>query len=196
MDIKQSEFLKSSTRAEDCPKDLFKQYAFIGRSNVGKSSLINMLVGKKDFAKTSSKPGKTMLINHFKINNKFYFVDLPGYGYAKLSKSAKEQFAGMISDYLINTESLNCLFVLLDIRLEMQKIDLDFLIWVAEKEIPVALVFTKSDKLSKSGIINAYKKYEQQLLSIYEFVPDVFITSATTQAGKKELLKYIDQLNV
>jgi GTP-binding protein len=196
MEIKTSEFVKSSSRVEEGPKDWLKQYAFIGRSNVGKSSLINMLVGRKDFAKTSSRPGKTMLINHFKLNNNFYFVDLPGYGYAKLSKSAKEQFAGMIADYLLKSEQLQCLFVLLDLRLEMQKNDLDFLIWVAEKEIPVALVFTKSDKLTKSGIVNAYKKYEQQLLGIYEFLPDIFITSATTQAGKKELLKYIDQFNV
>lgn len=196
MEIKNSEFIKSSTRFEECPKDGLKQFAFIGRSNVGKSSLINMLVNKKDFAKTSSRPGKTMLINHFKINNKLYFVDLPGYGFAKISKTEKDKFAGMISDYLLNAEKLECLFILLDLRLEMQAIDLDFLLWVAEKEIPIAIVFTKTDKLTKNGMINAFKQYEQKLLTLYEFLPDMFITSSLSKAGRKELLKYIDQLNI
>tara|TARA_B100001540_G_scaffold317730_1_gene352435 strand:- start:5356 stop:5970 length:615 start_codon:yes stop_codon:yes gene_type:complete len=195
MKIKSAEFVISNTDYKLCPKELLPEYAFIGRSNVGKSSLINALVDRKNLAKTSGKPGKTQLINHFKINNNWFLVDLPGYGYASTSKTNREKFKSMINKYLVNRSNLICLFVLLDIRHKAQNIDLDFMQKIGKEGIPFAMVFTKSDKISQTQIIKNIKQYKQEMLENWEFLPDIFITSSQNRIGMKEILTFIEKYN-
>lgn len=195
MKIKSAEFVISNTDYKLCPKELLPEYAFIGRSNVGKSSLINALVDRKNLAKTSGKPGKTQLINHFKINNNWFLVDLPGYGYASTSKTNREQFKSMINKYLLNRSNLICLFVLLDIRHKAQNIDLDFMQKMGKEGIPFAMVFTKSDKISQTQIIKNIKQYKQEMLKNWEFLPDIFITSSEKRIGMNEILTFIEKYN-
>ncbi|MFN4235161.1 MAG: ribosome biogenesis GTP-binding protein YihA/YsxC [Bacteroidia bacterium] len=191
MHIKSAVFVKSSSDIKDCPKPSFPEFAFIGRSNVGKSSLINMLVDKKDLAKTSATPGKTQLINHFLINDKFYIVDLPGYGYAKVSKQTKKGFDKMISNYLLFRESLMCTFVLVDIRHEAQPIDIEFINFLGENEIPLAIIFTKSDKINKGDIVKNVSSYKKVLKNYWSELPPLFITSSVNKSGREELLHFI-----
>lgn len=196
MKIKQAEFIISNTKVDKCPKEYLPEYAFIGRSNVGKSSLINMLTGRKSLAKTSGKPGKTQLINHFKINNNWFLVDLPGYGYAKVSKSIKQKFQKFITNYFEKRKQLVSAFVLIDIRHEPQKIDTDFMQWLGENAIPFSIIFTKADKLKTSQIQNNIEVYTQQMLNdCWQEVPPYFVTSATKEIGKSELLNYIESIN-
>ena len=171
------------------------EYAFIGRSNVGKSSLINMLTGKKGLAMTSQKPGKTQLINHFIINGAWYLVDLPGYGYARLSKDGREKLKTMIEDYTLERKELVCLFVLVDSRHEPQKIDLEFIQWLGEEGVPFALVFTKADKLTKGRLSANLEAYKARLLEEWEELPPIFVTSSEQQLGRDELLSYIEGIN-
>lgn len=196
MQIKQAEFVVSNSDVAKCPKELLPEYAFIGRSNVGKSSLINMLTGQNKLAKTSSKPGKTQLINHFKINQNWFLVDLPGYGYAKVSKQSKQKFQQFITDYFEQREQLISAFVLVDVRHEPQKIDLDFFAYLGENSIPFAIVFTKADKLSKSNINRNVALYQKKLLAdVWEEMPPYFVTSSENGLGKDNLLEYIEQIN-
>ena len=195
MIIKDAQFVISNTDYKKCPQDGKPEYAFIGRSNVGKSSLINMLTNRKGLAMTSSKPGKTQLINHFIINNEWYLVDLPGYGYAQRGKEGREQIRRIIDTYILKREDLTCLFVLLDCRHEPQKIDLDFLNWLGEKQIPFAIVFTKIDKLSKSKLKENMQKYTEKLHETWEGLPPVFYTSSEHRIGGDEILNYIDEIN-
>lgn|SRR5690606_29905901 len=196
MQIKQAEFVVSNSDVAKCPKELLPEYAFIGRSNVGKSSLINMLTGQNKLAKTSSKPGKTQLINHFKINQNWFLVDLPGYGYAKVSKQSKQKFQQFITDYFEQREQLISAFVLVDVRHEPQKIDLDFFAYLGENSIPFAIVFTKADKLSKSNINRNVAIYQKKLLAdVWEEMPPYFVTSSESGLGKDNLLEYIEQIN-
>lgn len=195
MEIKQAEFLQSNTDYKLCPEANMPEYAFIGRSNVGKSSLINMLTGRKKLAKTSSTPGKTQLINHFLIDEQWYLVDLPGYGYAKVSKKERSKWEKFIQDYLLNRENLVCVFVLLDSRIEAQKIDLEFMEWCGEKGVPFAMVFTKTDKLPSHKLNKNLKAYQQIMLKRWDALPGIFTTSSETKQGKDELLSYIDDLN-
>ena len=196
MKIKSAEFVISNTNIDKCPKELIPEYAFIGRSNVGKSSLINMLVGKKNLAKTSGNPGKTQLINHFKINDEWFLVDLPGYGYAKVSKTKRQSFQKFITDYFLKRKQLICTFLLVDCRHEPQKIDLDFMQFLGENEIAFCIVFTKSDKLNGSTLNKNLKVYEQKMLEAnWESMPQTFITSATSKAGREEILDFIDDVN-
>ncbi|WP_277633293.1 ribosome biogenesis GTP-binding protein YihA/YsxC [Avrilella dinanensis] len=196
MQIKQAEFVVSNSDVAKCPKELLPEYAFIGRSNVGKSSLINMLTGQNKLAKTSSKPGKTQLINHFKINQNWFLVDLPGYGYAKVSKQSKQKFQQFITDYFEQREQLISAFVLVDVRHEPQKIDLDFFAYLGENSIPFAIVFTKADKLSKSNINRNVAIYQKKLLAdVWEEMPPYFVTSSESGLGKENLLEYIEQIN-
>ena len=195
MKIKTAEFVISNTRPENCPKPDRAEYAFIGRSNVGKSSLINMLTGNAKLAKTSGRPGKTQLINHFLINNEWYLVDLPGYGFAKASKTERKKWEEFIQKYLNNRENLVNTFVLLDSRLEPQKIDLEFMEWCGTKGIPFAMVFTKIDKLSSSALQKNLAAYKKEMLKVWEELPPVFTTSAESKFGQEKLLNYIEQLN-
>jgi GTP-binding protein len=194
MKIRSAEFVKSVTSIGDCPSSDHPEVAFIGRSNVGKSSLINLLLERKKLAKTSSTPGKTQTINFFMINNRWHAVDLPGYGWAKVSKGKKIAWSGFVRDYLLKRENLVCLFVLLDIRLEPQPIDLEFLDWAAENQIPIAMVFTKSDKLKKNRIIQSVERYKAELRRSWEFLPEIFITSAVDQTGREKMLMYIGSI--
>ena len=178
-----------------CPKDNKPEYAFIGRSNVGKSSLINMLTNNKKLAKTSATPGKTLLINHFIINNEWYLVDLPGYGYAKRSKKEVGKLEQMISGYILQREQLVNVFLLVDVRLEPQKIDLEFIQWLGDSSIPFAIVFTKADKLSAMKVSQQVETYKKVLLETWEELPPVFITSAEKRQGREEVLDYIDRIN-
>jgi len=195
MDIKKAEFIASNTDINKLPQEPLPEYAFIGRSNVGKSSLINMLTGRKNLAKTSSTPGKTQVINHFKINDNWFLVDLPGYGYAKTSKSKRKDFQKMIRDYLKNRKNLVNVFVLVDSRLEPQKIDLEFMEWLGKNRIPFSIVFTKLDKLSSNQIAKNIRKYNRKMLEKWESMPKTFKTSSVTGTGRKEMLDYIDKLN-
>lgn len=195
MKIKTATFETSNTKVEKCPKGNRPEYAFIGRSNVGKSSLINMLLQNNKLAKTSGKPGKTQLINHFLINENWYLVDLPGYGYAKVSKTQKDKFQGFISDYLTKRETLTAAFVLIDIRLEPQKIDLDFMAFLAENAVPFIMVFTKADKVSANKINQNIAFYHKVMMNYWEEVPYYFVTSAENGLGREEVLDYIDNLN-
>ena len=196
MKIFNAEFIVSNSSIKKCPKHSLPEYAFIGRSNVGKSSLINMLCGKKSLAKISSAPGKTKLINHFLINKKWYMVDLPGYGYAKTSKSNRAIFHKMISDYLTHRKNLICLFVLIDSRHELQEIDSDFMQWLAEKEIPFSIIFTKIDKLSKNKLSKNLKHFKKKMLIEWSELPNIFTSSAIKKEGLKEILDYINNLNL
>ncbi len=193
--IKSAEFVVSNSRVEKCPTTGLPEYAFIGRSNVGKSSLINMLTGRKGLAMTSQKPGKTQLINHFIINKEWHLVDLPGYGYARLSKDGRDGLRRMIEDYVLERRELVCLFVLLDARLEPQKIDLEFIEWLGEESVPFALVFTKADKLSKGKLSANISAYKDRLLEGWEELPPLFITSSEERMGREELLNYIEGIN-
>jgi GTP-binding protein len=188
------EFKGSFPSIETLPKNDLPEFAFIGRSNVGKSSLINMICDHKDLAKTSSKPGKTQHIVRFSVDNKWYLVDLPGYGYAKVSKESREKFGRLIQDYILDRESLFCLFVLIDSRLEPQKIDLEFMEWLGVSGIPFCITFTKTDKLKPSELEINVKNYQEKLLETWEFLPDIFITSAEKKVGKDELLKFINNI--
>ena len=195
MEIKKAEFTLSAPMESMCPKDNKPEYAFIGRSNVGKSSLINMLTNNKKLAKTSATPGKTLLINHFIINNEWYLVDLPGYGYAKRSKKEIEKLDQMIRGYILQREQLVNVFVLVDIRLEAQKIDLEFIEWLGLSSVPFAIVFTKADKLSAAKVSASVEAYKKVLLETWEELPPIFITSAEKRQGRNEVLDYIDQIN-
>lgn len=193
--IKSAKFLKSVTNIKDCPNSTAQDFAFIGRSNVGKSSLINMLANRKQLAKTSGKPGKTQTINFFLINDSWHVVDLPGYGWAGVSKEKKIEWVAFVGDYLLKRQNLYCLFILVDIRHEPQSIDLEFINWTGENRIPFAIVFTKSDKISKSKIASSIEKYKNRLLRDWESLPDIFITSSLKNNGKEEILNFIDKIN-
>lgn len=195
MDIIKAEFITSNTGVAKCPAADLHEYAFIGRSNVGKSSLINMLTDNSKLAKTAAKPGKTQLINHFLINDSWYMVDLPGYGYARLSEAARVEFEKMIRDYILKRENLICLFVLVDSRLEPQKIDMEFMEWLGENGVPFVMVFTKADKLSTSQRLKCIDDYHQIMLRTWESTPLAFMTSSEKRLGREELLDYIDELN-
>ena len=194
MQIKSSDFITSSNNYKNCPKPDKAEFAFIGRSNVGKSSLINMLAGRRKLAKTSATPGKTQLINHFLINNHWYLVDLPGYGWAKVSKKEKMKWEGMIRNYLLKRENLLSIFVLVDIRHDPQKIDLDLINWLGEENLPFTIVFTKVDKLSKNKAHATVAKFRKTLSSTWEELPKMIISSATTGLGKEDILQYIDHV--
>ncbi len=193
MQISKAIFLKSSSDEKGCPPPDKPEFAFIGRSNVGKSSLINMLCNRKDLAKTSSRPGKTQLINHFLINDTWYLVDLPGFGYAKTSKTNLEKFEALISTYIVKRKNLVCLFILVDSRLEVQRIDEEFMEWCAEKEIPFCIVFTKSDKLTRNQLNTNVFKYLNRLKRAWEELPPHIITSSETDLGKEDILHYIEE---
>lgn len=195
MDIKTAEFTLSSPRVSMCPNDTKPEYAFIGRSNVGKSSLINMLSRNKKLAKTSSTPGKTLLINHFLINREWYLVDLPGYGFAKRSKTEIAKLDQMIHGFILEREQLVNVFVLVDIRLEPQKVDLEFINWLGLSSIPFAIVFTKADKLSESKVKSNVDTYVKKMLETWEEMPPYFITSSEKARGRDEVLAYIEQIN-
>jgi len=194
MHIHSATFVISNSKRTACPEDGLQEYAFIGRSNVGKSSLINMLTSVKDLAKTSSKPGKTLLINHFLINEAWYIVDLPGYGYAKISKAMRETVHKMITDYVTKREQLACLFVLLDSRHEPQEIDMDFLEFLGESGVPFAIIFTKTDKISQAEVGSNVRKFKEKMLETWEELPPIFQTSAEKIRGKDEVLDYIESV--
>ena len=195
MEIKTAEFTLSSPMVSMCPDDTKPEYAFIGRSNVGKSSLINMLARNKKLAKTSSTPGKTLLINHFLINKEWYLVDLPGYGFAKRSKSEVQKLDQMIRGYILNREQMVNVFVLIDIRLEPQNIDLEFMNWLGVSSIPFSIIFTKSDKLSVGKAQQNVNAYIKKMLETWEEMPPYFVTSAENRTGRDEVLDYIEQIN-
>ena len=193
--IKQAEFIISNTDYKKAPAGDLPEYAFIGRSNVGKSSLINMLADNKNLAKTSSRPGKTQLINHFLINKEWYLVDLPGYGYAKVSKKQQAGWGSMISSYLTNRENLVCVFVLIDCRLPPQKADIEFIDFIGSNQLPLALIFTKADKLSKNKVQSSVAAFKKNMLRTWDEFPPHFVSSATEKTGKSEIITFIDQLN-
>lgn len=195
MKINTAEFIMSNQTYASCPDKLLHEYAFIGRSNVGKSSLINMLTGNSKLAKISGTPGKTQLINHFLINKNWYLVDLPGYGYAKIAKTEREKWTKMINNYLLNRKNLICVFLLIDSRIPPQKNDLEFMEWMGINKIPFSIIFTKIDKLSSSVLQKNLKKYKTDLLKQWESLPEYFLSSATSSFGKEEILNYIDRLN-
>ena len=196
MKINSAKFVISNTDVRKCPNEPYPEYAFIGRSNVGKSSLINMLTGNKSLAKTSGKPGKTQLINHFLINESWFLVDLPGYGYAKVSKDKRKTFQKFIKDYFNKRMQLACSFVLIDVRHEPQKIDLEFMEYLGENGIPFCIVFTKADKLGKTALEKNLVHYEKVMLQTWEEMPTSFVTSSVNSLGKKEILSFIEQVNL
>lgn len=195
MVIKSAEFVVSNSDVAKCPKSSLPEYAFIGRSNVGKSSLINMLTGRKSLAKTSGKPGKTQLINHFLINKNWHLVDLPGYGYAKVSKRDKKTFQKFITQYFSHREQLVTAFVLVDIRHKPQPIDLDFMQWLGENGIPFSIIFTKADKLKPKAIERHVTEYADAMLEFWEEMPNYFVTSSSNGMGKEAVLGYVEGLN-
>ena len=195
MKITTAEFIVSSTSYKNCPNGPYPEYAFIGRSNVGKSSLINMLTNRKNLAKTSSKPGKTQLINHFIINKNWYLVDLPGYGWAKVSKSTKKQWLPMIRDYIVHRQNLCCLFILIDSRIEPQTIDLEFIKWAGENSIPITLIMTKCDKQSRSRNAKNQAVLERHLRKTWEKLPLIIKTSSVNREGREEIIKLIEEVN-
>lgn len=195
MIIQTAKFVKSSSNIKQCPAPNLPEYAFIGRSNVGKSSLVNMLTGNRRLAKISGKPGKTQLINHFLINDNWFLVDLPGYGFARVSKTQRDSFSKMTSEYILNRENLHCIFVLVDIRLEPQKIDDEFISWLGQNQVPLAIIFTKSDKLGVNKLASAVEKYQQHLSQYWEELPPLFTSSAITQKGREEILQFIHGIN-
>lgn len=197
MKIKSADFVISNSDVAKCPNERIPEYAFIGRSNVGKSSLINMLTERKSLAKTSGRPGKTQLINHFKINENWFLVDLPGYGYARVSKKDKNTFQKYITNYFLQREQLVCSFVLIDIRHNPQPIDLEFMQWMGENAIPFAIIFTKADKLKPKAMERQVKQYLNTLLAdMWEEAPLHFVTSSSNRSGRNELLDYIGEINV
>lgn len=193
--INSARFVISNSNVKSCPSDRKHEYAFIGRSNVGKSSLINMLTGRKSLAMTSATPGKTMLINHYLVNDSWYIVDLPGYGYARRDKSNRDKLREMIEGYILNREQMTNLFVLIDSRHEPMKIDMDFIDWLGENGVPFSIVFTKTDKLGKEAAKRNIGKYCEALLEKWEELPPVFVTSSVNGEGREGLLDYIEQLN-
>jgi GTP-binding protein len=195
MEIKSATFVVSNEDVRKCPEDSRPEYAFIGRSNVGKSSLINMLTGRKGLAMTSSTPGKTQLINHFLINDQWYLVDLPGYGYAQRGKKGREKIRTIIESYVLERLQLTSLFLLIDCRIEPQIIDLEFMTWLGENGVPFAIVFTKTDKISASKLLENTECYKTQLLETWEELPPVFFTSSERKKGRDEVLDYIDGIN-
>lgn len=195
MPVKQAEFFVSNSDPAKCPQPDRPEYAFIGRSNVGKSSLINMLTGRSTLAKISGKPGKTQLINHFVIDDEWYLVDLPGYGYAQVSKTEREKFALLIDGYLTSRPNLLCIFVLVDSRIEPQKIDLDFMTNLGQRGLPFVIVFTKTEKLGSTKLQDTLANYRAKLLEVWEEAPRFFVTSAVTAAGREDLLAFIRPLN-
>ena len=195
MIIREARFIASQSTYTKCPDPVFPEYAFIGRSNVGKSSLINMLTGRKGLAKTSGTPGKTQLINHFMINEAWYLVDLPGYGFARVSKTSKATWDKMIRDYLIKRSNLMTVFILVDIRHEPQKLDLAFIQWVGENNIPLAIAFTKADKLSKQQVVKSVEVYKKELSKEWDELPLLFITSADKRSGRDEILEFLELTN-
>ncbi len=195
MQIKSAEFVMSNSDVAKCPKDRLPEYAFIGRSNVGKSSLINMLMQRKSLAKTSGKPGKTQLINHFLINKNWYLVDLPGYGYARVSKSSKKTFQKFITNYFEKREQMVLSFVLVDCRHEPQPIDMEFMQWMGESGIPFNIIFTKADKLKPKALERNMAAYSEKMLETWEEMPPFFITSASNATGREEVLNYIEKIN-
>jgi len=195
MEIKSAEFVSSFVSYKDCPKSEMPEYAFVGRSNIGKSSLINMLLEKKKLAKTSQSPGKTQLINQFIVNESWHLVDLPGYGYAKVAKSKRKDFNKLINEYILHRDNLMCLFVLLDSRHEPQKNDLGFMRWLGENQVPFAMVFTKVDKISGSAVNTNITNYKKEMLKEWEALPPLFITSSELKTGRNEILDYIQKIN-
>lgn len=195
MKIQSVSFVKSSGKWQDCPESSLPEYAFIGRSNVGKSSLINAMMNRKDLAKTSQTPGKTQLINHFLVNDTWYLTDLPGYGYAKVSKSTRKDFEKLITNYILNRKNLVNLFVLVDIRHYPQKIDLEFMEWCGENSIPFSIIFTKEDKLKPNASQQNIELYIQKLLETWEEIPPMFVTSAEKKTGTEEILVSIGEMN-
>jgi GTP-binding protein len=191
--IKQVSFVKSSTRIKDCPTRPLPEYAFTGRSNVGKSSLINMICNRTKLAKTSGTPGKTQLINHFLINDSWYLVDLPGYGYAKMPERERQKMMRMIKEYVLKAERLVCLFLLIDIRLKMQKADMEFLQFLGKNQVPFVLVFTKTDKLTGTQLSRNLEQYKTSLLETWESLPDIFLTSSLKNTGREEILNFIQK---
>ncbi|WP_299214977.1 ribosome biogenesis GTP-binding protein YihA/YsxC [uncultured Aquimarina sp.] len=195
MKISSAEFVMSNSDVAKCPKNDLPEYAFIGRSNVGKSSLINMLTSRKSLAKTSGRPGKTQLINHFLINKNWFLVDLPGYGYARVSKSSKKVFQKFITAYFSKRTQLVSAFVLIDSRHEPQKIDLEFMQWLGENQIPFSIIFTKADKLTKTKLPLNIEAYTNEMLKYWEEMPNYFISSSSSGLGKDEVLNYIQEIN-
>lgn len=195
MEIKTATFVISNTDYRKCPEQPLPEYAFIGRSNVGKSSLINMLTHHKDLAKTSGRPGKTQLINHFLINREWFLVDLPGYGYAKISKGARERWQKMIENYMLHREQLTQVFVLIDSRIPPQRIDLDFINWLGENGIPVGIIFTKTDKESQRTVSANVSAFQSALRQTWDELPDMILTSSATGRGREQVLNYIEQIN-
>ena len=195
MQIKTAEFLMSNTDLKKCPEANLNEYAFIGRSNVGKSSLINMLTNNSGLAKISSTPGKTQHLNHFLINKSWYLVDLPGYGYAKMPKTLRAKFKSMIESYILKRTNLVALFVLIDCRHPAQKIDIEFLNWLGNNAVPFSLVFTKSDKLGVNSLSKSIDEYKLELLKYWETLPQIFVSSSVKVIGKEEILDYISELN-
>lgn len=193
--VKTARFVISNSDVKKCPVDGKPEYAFIGRSNVGKSSLINMITGHRKLAMTSATPGKTLLINHFIVNDEWYLVDLPGYGYSKRSKTQNEQLEHIISSYVLEREAMTLLFVLIDSRHEPQKIDIEFFQWLGENGVPFSIIFTKADKLTKTALSSNIAAYKKRLLEDWEELPPVFITSSETGLGREEVLQYIDEIN-
>ncbi|MFI5151198.1 MAG: ribosome biogenesis GTP-binding protein YihA/YsxC [Bacteroidia bacterium] len=196
MHIHSAKFIQSCETYLKCPKMDKPEYAFIGRSNVGKSSLINSIISMKNLARVSGKPGKTQIINHFLINESWYLVDLPGYGYAKVSKDKKGQWEKFLTEYILKRENLMCVFVLVDIRLEPQASDVDFMEWLAIDDIPFVIAFTKTDKLNKSQLAQALTRYQKYLSGTWESFPNYFMTSSKTHTGKKEILEFIGNSNI
>lgn len=195
MTIKTAEFIKSSGKWQECPEPTLPEYAFIGRSNVGKSSLINAILNRKDLAKTSQTPGKTQLINHFLINENWYLTDLPGYGYARVSKSMRRDFEKIITNYILNRKNLVNLFVLIDSRHTPQKIDIEFIEWCGENGVPFSIVFTKADKLKPNAVISNVENYKTELLKTWEDLPELYVTSAEKKTGGEEILQFIHSTN-
>lgn len=195
MEIKEAQFVMSNTDVEKCPPPDRPEYAFIGRSNVGKSSLINMLTNKKQLAKISGKPGKTRLLNHFLINKEWYLVDLPGYGYAKVPKAERLKWEKMLRNYILKRENLYCLFVLIDSRHPAQQADLDFMEWLGVSQVPFNIIFTKTDKLKPEELEANLKAYEEKMFENWETMPGYFVSSTVSSAGKEEILAFIDEVN-
>lgn len=195
MEIKSATFVVSNSNYKACPETDMPEYAFIGRSNVGKSSLINMLTGVKGLAKTSGKPGKTQLINHFLINNSWYIVDLPGYGYAQTSKTSREKWQKMVADYMLHRENLANVYVLIDSRIPPQRIDLEFISFLGTNGIPVSIIFTKIDKEKQREVMHNVKLFKQELLKSWEELPDMILTSSQTGYGKDSVLEHIEMIN-
>jgi len=196
MKIKSAEFVMSNSDVTKCPKEKLIEYAFIGRSNVGKSSLINMLMQKKSLAKTSGRPGKTQLINHFLINKNWFLVDLPGYGYARVSKSSKRIFQKFITQYFSKRQQLALAFVLIDCRHKPQKVDLEFMQWMGENKVPFSIIFTKQDKMKPNALIKNIEDYKLKMLESWEEMPKYFITSSSNGTGRNEVLNYISEINL